>query len=226
MRKMFRRSGILAGSLLLGCSLPLSAAVIYDNSVNDLSTRFDPGTLEVGDEIILAGPERYLTNFSFEFWGTNTASPGNITFAGTVEGRVRFYLNDGPQFNGYPTPGTSFYDSGWFGIDSPTSRSLATFTLGNDFPWAGLFLPVTSNMTWSVQFRGMGATDSVGVDIYSPANFGQDYPDYWENTGSSWVLRTNNLVPVDFAARMLAAAQPYVNTQPPFLTNVVSGASQ
>ncbi len=225
MRRMFNRSWIVAASLLFGCSLPLSAAVIYDNSVNDLTTRFEPGTLEVGDEIILSGPERYLTNFSFEFWGTNTASPGNITFAGNVEARVRFYLNDGPPFNGYPTPEAKFYDSDWFPV-APTPRSVEIFTLGNDFPWAGLFLPVASNMTWSVQFRGMAPSDSVGVDIYSPAYIGQSYPDYWENNFGTWVLRTNNLAPVDFAARMEASAQPYVNTEPPILTNVVSGASQ
>src|SRR5439155_21249509 len=44
-------------------------ARVYDNSVNDLLFRFDPGTLEVGDEIILSGPAEELAEFSFEFWG-------------------------------------------------------------------------------------------------------------------------------------------------------------
>lgn len=117
----------------------------------------------MGDEILLTGSERYLTNFSFEFWCTNTANP--FAFAGPVEARVRFYQNNGTNFNGYASPGTNFYDSGWFAL-APTERSTVVFTLGNDFPWLGLFLPVISNMTWSVQFQGMGATDLVGVDIY------------------------------------------------------------
>ena len=45
--------------------------LVYDNSVNDLVTRFDTGTNEVGNEIILAGTERYLEGFSYEFWSTN-----------------------------------------------------------------------------------------------------------------------------------------------------------
>jgi hypothetical protein len=58
-------------------------------------------------------------------------------------------------------------------------------------------------MTWSVQFQGMGATDTVGVDIYSAPVVGQDYPDYWQNNGG-WTLLTNTVRPMDFAARMEA----------------------
>ncbi len=181
--------------------LPLSAATIYDNSANDLLTRYNPGTFEVGDEITLAGTDRFLTNFSFEFWGENSAS--SSAFAGTVEARVRFYQNDGPLFNGYATPGTTFYDSGWFSVPAPTPRNTFIFSAGSDFPAEGLFLPVVSNMTWSIQFQGMGLTDQAGVDLFSPPITGDNTPDDWRNMGSGWVLETNS-VPVDFAAKMEA----------------------
>jgi hypothetical protein len=224
MRTLHKTALLLAaGALYLGMGTSLCAATIFDNSVHDLVTRFNPGTNEVGDEILLAGTERYLTNFSFEFWGTN--STGSTLFAGDVEACVRFYQNNGPLFNGYPTPGTNFYDSGWFPIEA-TPRSTENFFLGSDFAWSGLFLPVTSNMTWSVQFRGMGATDTVGVDIYSPPVTGQDYPDYWQNTNGNWVLLTNNAgVHIDFAAKMEASALPTTDPSPPWLTNVVSGSN-
>ena len=83
-------------------------------------------------------------------------------------------------------------------------------------------------MTWSVQFQGMGATDSVGVDIYSPpvVGSGVDSGDYWQNTDGSWTLMTNNSgVPMDFGAVMEASAVPTVNPNPPSLTNVVSGSN-
>ncbi len=184
----------------LGVVFSSSGATIYDNTSNDLLTRFSAGTREVGDEIILGGTERYLTNFTFEFYGTNTASPSS--FAGSVEARVRFYRNDGGPFNGYATPGSSFYDSGWFSVPSPTERSTFIFSAGSDFPVGGLFIP-DSDITWSVQFQGMGLTDEVGVDIYSPVTVGANYPDYWSNDGSGWMLLTNS-VPMDFAARMEA----------------------
>src|SRR6266851_219171 len=119
--KLIRRNALLlvaVGSIF--CSPTLRATIIYDNSVNDLFTRFNPGTIEVGDEILLGSTERYLTNFSFEYYGTNTASPGNVTFAGSVQARIRFYQNDGAPFNGYATPGSVIYDSGWFGGFGPT----------------------------------------------------------------------------------------------------------
>jgi hypothetical protein len=183
----------------------LTAAIIFDNSVNDLHARFAPGTLEVGDEILLAGTERYLTNFAFEFWGENSENP--TAFAGDVSARVRFYLNDGPPFNGYPTPHTLFYDSDWFAVPGPTPRSTFVFVAGADFPGEGLFLPST-RMTWSVQFQGMGLTDTVGVDLFSPPVVGLDFTDYWE-CHEVWLLRTN-LVSMDFAARMEASAPPQV----------------
>ena len=193
---------------LVGAALtsPLEAATtIFGNSVTDLEVRFDPGALEVGDQIVLAGTERYLTYFDFEYWGVNTLDPGGATFAGAVEARVRFYLNDGALFNGYATPGTMFYDSGWFGgfpaTDYYPYRQTLYFQAGVDFPSGGLFIP-DDEMTWTIQFQGMGASDTVGVDLFSPPVVGQDYPDYWENNGG-WALMTNG-VPVNFAATMEA----------------------
>jgi hypothetical protein len=181
------------------------ADTIYDNSKNDLLTRFDPGNFEVGDEILLAGSARYLTNFAFEFWAENPNSPD--LFSGNVQARVRFYQNDGPAFHGYPIPGSEFFDSGWLTIDGPTPRNTLRFTAGEAFPEQGLFLPVGLNMTWSVQFQRSALEDSVGLDIYSPVVEGDSFPDYWENDGAGWQLR-DNVVPMDFAALLEASVVP------------------
>ena len=185
-----------------GSAVPISAATIFDNSVNDLipPVQFNPGTNEVGDEITLAGSERTLNMFSFEYWGTNTA--GGSSFSGSVQARVRFYENNGTLFNGYSSPGTNFFDSGWFSVNA-TPRSTLIFTDGADWLSGSLTLPA-SNMTWSVQFEGMGANDTVGVDIFAPPVVGQDPPDYWEyDSPGAWALLQNtNGIPMDFAAKM------------------------
>ena len=208
MKSLYKTTLFLAVSALcmgMGTSLR-AASTIFDNSIHDLSVRFNPGTREVGDEILLVGTDRWLTGFDFEYWGTNTASP--TSFAGAVQAQVRLYKNDGalvPPVTGYPSPGAvPFYDSGLFSLGGPTARGTVNFTTA-DFP-SGLpiFIP-TSDMTWSVQFSGMGATDTVGLDIYSPPVVGADYPDYWENNGSGWLLLTNS-VPMDFGARFYAQA--------------------
>lgn len=211
--RLKKHLGLTVGALWLAASLPVSADVIYDNSVNNLNQRFSPGYLEVGDEITLAGTMRYLTNFSFEYWGTNTLSPGNLNFSGNVQVRVRFYLQDGTPYNGYATPGTLFFDSTFLPI-VPTPRSTLNFNAGAglDFPVGGLFMPLgvgVSNMTWSVQFIGMNPSDSVGVDLYSPPTVGGNYSDYWQNTGvGGWSLMTNSAGAIDFAAEMQAAPEP------------------
>ena len=77
--------------LCAGLARSVLADTVFDNSVNDIRTRFNPGTYEVGDQIVLAGRARYLTNFSFEYWGTNTVAAGNPLFSGLVQARVRFF---------------------------------------------------------------------------------------------------------------------------------------
>ena len=191
--------GLAVGALGLGVPAPLGAqTTIFDDSHNDLLTRFDPGTAQVGDEILLAGTDRYLTYFSFEYWGTASSS----SFSAPITATLTFYEMNGGLFNGYETPGTSFFSES-FSVPAPTSRSTFIFTPGTDFPGGvPLYIP-TSDMTWSVQFSGMGATDHVGVDIYSPPTVGADYPDYWQDDGGGWTLETNS-VPMDFGALMQA----------------------
>jgi hypothetical protein len=205
----------VAGALCLSSAFPLGATTtIFSNTNNDLLTRLNPGTTEVGDEIILTGTDRYLNYFSFEFWGTNTANANS--FSGNVMAEIRFYVNNGPPYHGYATPGpTPFYDSGLFSINAltgPTPRSTLIFKAGVDFPLGGEPIP-SSDITWSVQFSGMAATDSLGVDIFSPPTVGQDYPDYWANNGG-WQLLTNS-INMDFAAQFnaqAAAPEPSVVT--------------
>jgi hypothetical protein len=179
-------------------------SLVYDNSVNDLAQRLDPGLTEVGDEIILNGAGRYLSRFVFEYWGTNASSP---SFAGVVKARLRFYRNNGPEFNGYATPGTVLYDSGEFAI-SATARSTLTFL---DFV-NGAVVPLTqalpSQLTWSVQFSDLGPGDRAGLDIYSPPALGWGYRDYWDRTGGTWTLKTNAQVAIDFAARISTRTNP------------------
>jgi hypothetical protein len=209
MKNALRNHVCLAiGVLCFGLAMPLSATTIFSNTNNDSFIRFNPGLLEVGDQILLASTERYLTNFSFEYWGQNSIHMNS--FSGNIQARVQFYLNTGPLFNGYASPSaTAFYTSPFFSIPTPTDRSVFNFSsAGGDFAPRGLLIPtpgvVGDSMTWSVQFVGMGAGDSVGLDIFSPPTVGQDYPDYWQNNGfGNWQLMTNSVATtMNFAARL------------------------
>lgn len=107
MKKLINVSFLLTlAALWAGSGVALSAqTVIYNNTTNDLMARFNPGTTQVGNEILLApGTPRFLTDFSFELWGTNTASPGNESFAGPVRAELRFYVNNGALSSRCPEP--------------------------------------------------------------------------------------------------------------------------
>lgn len=199
--------GVLPGDSVSLVNAPVEQ-VVYDNTVNDLLLRFDLAGLEAGDEIILAESADDLVRFSFEFWGEG---PGGGAFEGDVQVRTRFYRNNGVMTaSGYPAPGTVLFDSGFFPI-SATPRATLVYA-GEDFRSLALVplaTPLPASFTWSVQFSGLGPNDRAGIDLYSPPVIGWSYPDYWENdywlnAGDEWVLKTNSIAPIDFAARFEA----------------------
>ena len=190
--------------------------LVYDNSVNDLLYRFDPGNFEVGDEIVLSGSAERLADFSFEFWGLG---PGGGGFAGDVQARVRFYKNDGPvTSSGYLSPGTVLFDSGPFPIPA-MPRATVVF---DDFE-IGALVPLTASLpgvfTWTVQFSGLAPGDRAGVDLYSPPVVGHNYTDYWERESGGWVLKTSAAASMDFAARVIALSRDVTVTELATVTN-------
>jgi hypothetical protein len=68
-------------------------SLVYDNLTNSFNQNLDPGTVEVGNQITLAGSQRFPSRFTMEYWATNAHQAG---LAGSVTAQVRFYDNDGP----------------------------------------------------------------------------------------------------------------------------------
>lgn len=198
--------------MALGTAPSAYATLVYDNSVNDLLSRFNPGTVEVGDQIILAGgATAYVpTSFVFQYFLVgNGIPPGAGTIASAV---IRFYANDGVLFNGYSTPGTKLWDSGPFSVTGTTRQALAFGA--SDL--TGVTLP--STFTWSIQFSDIPSGERAGVDLYGPVSVGQNYVDYWHNTGTEllpvWELREfpGGTPAVDFAAMLEAELIPEPST--------------
>jgi hypothetical protein len=183
----------LTAFLCVGAALLLvqtaRAEIVYDNSTNDKTNNFNPGSLEVGDQIILGGTSRQITNFIFQYYGVN--------FSGDEAVRLRFYANDGAPYNGYATPGTVLYDSGFFTGIGSTPRN----TIIYDRSTLNGGVNVPNEFTWSVLFTGISGGESAGVTIYDPPTTGASYSDYWELNGGSWTLKTNAVYNMNFAAR-------------------------
>lgn len=194
---------VLSTVAFLSAASTVSAATVYDNSTTDLNTRFNPGLIEVGDEIVLGGTERILTSFRFQYWLEN-AGAGE-------DARIRFYANDGTNSPAGPqVPFSLLFDSDWFPIAATTRDTLefTDFVTGALVPLSGA---VPDSFTWSIQFKDLGVGATAGVDLYDPPTTGGNYNEYWDNTGAGgWEYRGTNSPNINFAARVGAVPEPGV----------------
>lgn len=184
-------------------------SVVYETSTN-YSGNFVQTTNECGDEIILLGNKRVITQIQIEYFGKFAPSGDEVA-------RIRFYENTGPAWmgnNDYRTPA------------SPPLWE-TTFPVGLGFNTATISVPyvqVPLRFTWTVQFFGIGMTptDHAGLLIYGPPLVGSSFNDYWEQKTNSWIpLRVPGLTN-NFACKILAvdAAPP-----PPSVMTTIDGNS-
>jgi hypothetical protein len=184
-------------SLMVLSLATAGATTLYDNSTGRQPYVFSDGTTEFGNEVVLAGPGAFtVTNFSFEYYGLN--------FTGSEQADVRIYENNGTPFNTFATPGTLLFDSGEFGIgQTGVGGASLDFNLENT-PNLNSF-SLTNDITFTVQFSNVGATNA-GVDIYynpgtGGATVGTNFGDMWVNTGSGWQLQSDTNAPLGIGAQ-------------------------
>jgi hypothetical protein len=167
--------------------------VVYETSTN-YSGKYHQSTNEYGDEIILFGSKRVVTQIQIEYFASFVPSGDELA-------RVRFYENTGP---------------GWKGSDqyrTPASPPLweATFPVGIGYNTATITVPnvkVPLRLTWTVQFFGiaMDATERAGLLIYGDPIVGSSFNDFWElRPVVGWdIVRFSDVPKNNFAARILA----------------------
>jgi hypothetical protein len=205
-------SAVFAFALWLG--IPASRAeIVYDNSTTALQrdgALVDyESTNEFGDEVILAGTARIVTEIQIEYYAQFTPN-------GTQLGRVRFYANTGPLWKGdadYPTPASPpLYEQ--------------TFQLATNYQVAVIEVPnvlVPDEFTWTVQFLGISqgaSNDRAGLLIYESPTIGQSFDDFWEllPAPDGWTPLDDTSLKDNFGARIIA-----VSTLAPSLSITISG---
>jgi len=171
----------------------LSAEVVYQNTTTKLGSTFSSPN-EFGDQIILGGSGRKVTDFSMEYSTTGT-------FSGNESGRLRFYANDGAGSGGRVAPSSVLYDSGTFALGmAPTGLNLN---------FNGLEVNVPDSFTFTIAFGGIENGEVAGLNVYSPPTIGNGFTDIWENNGGTWELRkANDNTPLDFGAQVTAVPEP------------------
>ena len=182
-RRIWKAAGV--ASILL---FSASAEIIYDNSTN-FTESFNDSLLETGDEVLLAGSDRLVTSFAFEYFAEFAPS-------GDETARLRFYRMDGAAGqNEFETPGTLLYDSGAFSISSGYHSV--------DVTELSVLLP-SDRFTWSVQFSGLAATESAGLLFYDPPTVGSSDDYFWENENGAWLAVASDGTGNNFAAQVIA----------------------
>ncbi|MFO1458192.1 MAG: PEP-CTERM sorting domain-containing protein [Verrucomicrobiota bacterium] len=203
----FRSAG---AALILGATTA-SAAIVFDNTLNVQPGFGAQTTKEYGDEIKLAGTDRFVTEFQFQYRGefSPTASAPTAT--------IRIYANDGPSAlpgqTTAPRPGTLLWESGPLNLKA-----------GNNIVALAPNVLVPGTITWSVTFSGLSGAegDRAGLMISNPPKVGGEllggvvgsYNDYWiktdPNDSDSWALRRiqDGQVPANFYAQVTAIPEP------------------
>lgn len=132
---------------------------------------------EYGDEIILGGSGRILTEFKFEYFANYNFAQG-ITF--------NLYDQTGPTVGGAKAPGALLYSSK---VDLFDGGGIVSFT----FPESPANT-IPNRLTWTVQFSGAGFGDNKAGLIVPNASptIGQSANDFWIRTGAGqadWALQ-------------------------------------
>jgi hypothetical protein len=185
---------LLCVGLLVSAGFSSLADTFFDNTSLYNGNAFVVNNGQpIGNEVTL-GAGWSLTNFQFEYY-----SP-SLTLNSSLGVDVRFYLNNGPLAGGYPTPGTLFYDSGWYyntlggipgganDLDYANSDLYSSSLPGAVNLPSGFLLP--GDFTFVITFTNLGA-DTIELPLANNTA-GTNYGTYWleDNTGN-WTLLTN-----------------------------------
>jgi hypothetical protein len=194
---------LTTGMAVQGVPLYNDSSVDTGNSLNLVNGQM------IGNEINLASgiTSANVTSFTYEIF-----SPDNAFAGPNVQMEAFLYANDGTPVNGFSTPSKVLYDSGSFHLSTPlqdpSGMEVATLT----FDLSAKPIPVGNDLTLAVVVTGLASTDSVGMELFDPAAVGQNFGDFWANSGSGWELLAIPGERTDFGAVIEGTVPDTVST--------------
>jgi hypothetical protein len=176
------------------------AEIVYENLTTPQSA-FVSEMREHGDQIDLGGTARRLTQIVFYYYA-------NFVPTGDEAVKVRLYNNLTPYDDFRKSPTTLLYESDWISITPGT----ATRQIDD----LNVLLPL-DNVTFTVEFKGLLATEQAGLLFYDPPTEGYSFNEFWIRTASgAW--RTINYpstpgLRANLAIRLLASNDVVLDQQ-------------
>jgi hypothetical protein len=201
---------VVLSATLCGWRGAVAAEIVYDNSTQYLGSDYET-TDEYGDEVILGGTARVLTEIQIEYYAEFVRNGDELL-------RLRFYENTGPFWMGnpdYPIPAAPPLYEDSFQIS--TGFQVIVITLPN--------IRVPNHFTWTVQFLGISqasVNDRAGLLYFDPPAVGHSPgDDFWELLPDGWAALGRDDLIDNFGARILAIE----GLSPPKLTITKSGSN-
>ena len=203
--KLVGAKALLLAIALVGFGVSRADDVIYDNTSHYLGTYASVVT-EYGEEIVLGGTSRTLTQFAFEYFGDFRSQGDELM-------KIRLYANDGQQIGpDYITPGTLLFES----ANIPVRQDFNSFGFSNmNVPLIDKNNLPISHLTFTVQFFGLtmvttGTKDVAGLLFYDPPSVGTSFNDIWvKQTSGVWApSRIPGVTKNNFGARLSAVPEP------------------
>ena len=201
MRINFKRVFLFGVLGAMGCGAGSADPIYTSTTWNNTLFPMQNGQ-EVGNEInVTAGNS--LDDFQIEYY-----LPANLTADVSID--VRFYAQDGTAYSAYTDPGSLFFDSGPTSLSSLGGGYISTGAHNVDYTtsdfsrsgaWTTSVTPLyvlPTDFTFTITFTGLDGANVVEMPL--AYNNGQNYGDYFINSGASWTLNTNSLGPVNFLA--------------------------
>jgi protein with PEP-CTERM/exosortase system signal len=190
----------LATSLLIGFNA-FGDTVFYDSYTTSYTPLAVGNNQQIGNEIT-AGYNATLTGFSFEYY-----TPSGQSQSSGVTVDLEIYANNGPLVNGYSSPGTLLYNSGFTSLPTPEAAGVDLNYTVADF---GLNFVLPKDFTFTLTFQGLNSANVIDLLGGAPPTGypGSTTPDYWYNTNSpaSWQLLTLGASKSDIGAEFIVKA--------------------
>ncbi|MGA1014747.1 MAG: hypothetical protein ACO3VS_06350, partial [Limisphaerales bacterium] len=193
MKSLISFKSTLVAAALVGIAFAAQAQteVVYDNSSDPILGTFAPSdkSLEFGDQIVLDGSSRIVTEFRLEYYSSEAA--GDAT--------VRFRSNSGPNLE----PADILFESATI----PLQANFNTINI------EGIGVPISGDtFTFTIEFDVAGTQD-VGLILRNPPSVGSSFDDVWVNTqlsNGAWNLVHVILVFLWRAVRVQRLLVPHV----------------
>jgi hypothetical protein len=210
MKTFAQKITAVGAGIFLAASVASYGTILYsDNTVDTGNSLSFTNGETLGQQLTINGFNALtLTNFSFELYSTNVAFSG-------VNMDVTLLTNNGVAYNGYATPGTSFYDSGIFSLQSPV-QTLGAGASVETLNFTGLSISMPTNFTLAFNISGLGVNTNIAVELFGTATVGVNNGDYWlnnPNVPGGYELYTNS-TPVEFGAQFQGTGTPVPTPEP------------